>query len=184
MQVFVVAERNPCLDAAVGPAKWIDPPAGTIDAMGRIHVAALIQAFPKGERTLVITDRALTLPECGRLFGFSNDDRQIAVVSVWRLEEGGGTLARRLQNVITHELGHLDGLRHCSHARCLMRPAQTVADLDTRADAPCGRCPQKGKWWTWGWARNTAAVLAFVFLIAATQGAMRLAIPEFDAPYS
>ena len=184
MRILVIAEKNPRLEDAVGAADWTSAPENAIDDAGRLRVDEVIAAFASEERTLLITDRDLTLPACGRLFGFADHQRQIAVVSTFHLDDRRGSLRRWLANAIAHETGHLDGLKHCYSERCVMRPSETPADLDTRPDTACGRCPRRGRWWTSRWARTAAAALVLAGAVTGMEGGLRLALPEFDAPFS
>ena len=46
----------------------------------------------------------------------------------------------RLRNLILHELGHLQGLKHCRTPGCLMTPVMAIEELDYRQDLPCEIC--------------------------------------------
>jgi hypothetical protein len=135
-------------------------------------------------RVLVLTDRDLAMPGCDFLFGFAERKRGVAVVSTFRL--GGAsdpiTLAGRARNEIAHELGHLEGLRHCANADCVMRLVRSVPELDTRPHTTCGRCPRaKRLSISSGVAITAAVLLAFAGLDA---GLGPLLGPGFQAPFT
>lgn len=73
-------------------------------------------------------------------------------------------MARRVANVIAHERGHLDGLRHCATPGCLMQAVGTLDGLDARSDEPCGRCPRARVGRTAAAVLALASLSAFVFL--------------------
>jgi hypothetical protein len=122
--------------------------ASLIDPAGRLMVRPTLRAYnggPGGHRVLVITSRDLYMRGCGRLFGFSDRARGVAVVSTYHLRSDCVDAGKaRLANVIAHELAHLDGLKHCRTPGCLMHPAQSAADIDGRAQQACGKCPRAG----------------------------------------
>jgi hypothetical protein len=168
-----------------GPAGTrIAPPSGTVDGAGKLRVSDAIAALASDERTVLITDHDLTIRDCGRLFGYSDHARKFAIVSTFHLNDGHGSLRRRLHNALAHELGHLDGWAHCSDPRCVMHPSTVAADLDTRPDTTCGACPHRDKWWSSQIARTAAAVLSLLLMIVGTNSALSLLLPEFDAPFT
>jgi hypothetical protein len=110
-----------------------------LDASGRVPARRLVRENPQ---TLILTSSDLAVPGCNSAFGFADRRRQAAVVSTARLGGPGSPARERLAKVIAHERGHLRGLSHCRAQGCVMRPARTVEDLDTRGLAPCGCCPR------------------------------------------
>jgi predicted Zn-dependent protease len=136
-----------------GSGVHADPPARRVTgyplaAGERLPVEQTIAWAAKfhepGERLLILTHHDLLLPECSVLFGFADPRANVAIVSSFHLRADGDRVRwpRRLQNEIAHELGHLQGLKHCGQRGCLMRPVAQAAELDVRSSEPCGRCPQ------------------------------------------
>ena len=144
MRVLIMAARTRRLTDAAPSGTWVSESSAALDRRGRLRVSETIVALACAEPTLLITDRDLTTPESRQLFGFTDYRRGVAIVSVFRLDDGSDSLARRLENVISHERGHLAGLRHCANPHCLMNPASAATDLDSRSEAPCGHCPRRG----------------------------------------
>jgi hypothetical protein len=152
------------IDDALSPRDRTIAGDDHVDALGDsgpLDVAATIawaqRHRPRNGPVLVLTDRDLSIPEVGSLFGFSDRRRGVAIVSSFRLAATDAVQSRRrIANAIAHEAGHLDGLRHCSND-CVMRQAMHAADLDTRPGVPCGRCP-----------RRTNVVTATVVALAVT----------------
>jgi len=57
-----------------------------------------------------------------------------------------GAMRRRCCRVVAHEIGHMAGIRHCVHFRCLMNGSASLAESDRR---PLHLCPvdlQKLQW--------------------------------------
>lgn len=137
------------------------------DRLGRVSVEEVARAHRQPEGTpplLLLTSHDLFLSGCHSLFGFASARDQVAIVSSARLgREGDERRRTRLANVIAHERGHLDGLRHCPTRGCVMSRAQSVADIDARGLEPCGRCPRASH----RLVGALAAVAVLVLLIAA-----------------
>lgn len=78
------------------------------------------------------------------IMGIADLNDRTAVVSLHRLSYGGADAAlqtERLVRVATHETGHLLGLPHCTHSRCLMQDARgAVATIDASTGRLCFRC--------------------------------------------
>lgn len=100
-----------------------------------------------GAPVVFVTRRALRTARCASVFGFASRRARAAVVSLAGLESGGGAQARRrLAAIASHELGHLAGYRHCRTPGCLMRPAESVEDLDSRRLEFCPACRRRRRW--------------------------------------
>ncbi len=106
-------------------------PDSAITADGKVSVDKLIpglaSALPGKEAGLIValTARDLAKSGCGSLFGYADTKRGICVVSTARLGASPDEIAPRLENVIRHEIGHLEGLHHCHQKGCLMEAAMT-----------------------------------------------------------
>ena len=186
MRFLLMAEPNRGLEMAAPAGEWVPLPAHAMDQAGRLQVRLLIESLASGP-AVIVTDRDLATPECSQLFGIADYRRQVAIVSTYRLDDGSATLAGRLRNAIAHEQGHLDGLLHCSQPGCLMKPAQSIADIDSRRLTPCGQCPKRRSLLN-NLFRPTLASFAIGFaalavLVAGVQTILRLATPEFSAPF-
>jgi hypothetical protein len=132
---------------------------------------------------VAVTGRDLSRSGCGSLFGYADRSRQICVVSTARLGWPPEKLRARLENVIRHEIGHLQGLNHCRRRGCLMRPARIPADLDQRNSAPCPGCSRRP---LSGGAilRRAAALLFLVSALAAMNLAASLLRPAPKTPFA
>ncbi|MGJ5819904.1 hypothetical protein [Paludibaculum fermentans] len=125
----------------------------------------------EGEHLVLLTPLDLKLRGCASAFGYADRRRGTAVVSTFRLGGSGEQqLAARLMNVIEHERGHLDGLKHCQTAGCIMSVARCVEDVDARSLQRCERCRQPHS----AWRARAAAIAVCVLAIAAAQGGASL----------
>ena len=133
--------------------------AGPIEAEGLLRCA--VEARRSTSRILIMTNRDLKVRGLVSLFGFADRQKGAAVISTARLSDPADSsrLGSRLMNVAQHEIGHLNGLRHCRDPRCVMMAVSTPAEIDARASEACGLCPRHS-----GWARRTAG-LAAAFMI-------------------
>jgi hypothetical protein len=169
------------IERAVGPS------AASANSAARRQVADALRAFrpdAAAPRVLVVTSRDLVKRGLHRLYGFSDRRRRVAIVSTFQL----GSDPARVANVIAHELGHLDGLRHCRTPGCLMSPARSVHDIDARAGRPCGSCPRAlgslvARAGRAGVAASLAGVTACAMVFAGLDLVERLLNPPPKAPF-
>ena len=103
------------------------------------------------EKTLVaaIADHDLSFPGLNFVFGLSDSENGVSVVSMHRfLQKKKATRSdrpafeRTLKTAI-HELGHLYGLSHCKDQKCAMFFSFNVADTDYKQKQFCSRCTEK-----------------------------------------
>jgi archaemetzincin len=151
---------DPCLvsNGAALADEWhpVQGPAGAgaLDAEQLARAAAPRRR--RGRPLLVLTHRPLRLSGCHSIIGFADRRHSVVVISTLRLIDADSSAAfRRLHNVIAHELGHLDGLKHCPAAACVMHPVRDAADLDRRPFVTCGRCPRT---WTAAFLRRVQSI--------------------------
>jgi Peptidase family M54 len=113
------------------------------DDEGRVPAIQVIrqQKTQDGWPVIIVTARDLHVQGFKRLFGLSDSRRRTAIVSTYHLQcEEPERVRKRLENVIAHERGHLQGLSHCTSPACLMNPARAAEDVDARPLAPCLLC--------------------------------------------
>jgi hypothetical protein len=109
-----------------------------------------------GAPRVFVTRKPLATARCAAVFGYARRRARAAVASLAGLEsDDAEQTRRRLEAVIAHELGHLAGYGHCRTPGCLMRPAETAADLDLRRLDVCPACRRRRAW------TLAAALLAF-----------------------
>lgn len=91
---------------------------------------------------LGVLDVDLFVPDSPFVFGESDREARIALVSIFRLRQGVDleTLRRRLQIEVVHEAGHLVGLSYCDDPRCVMFLATSVSDVDRKGLSLCNLC--------------------------------------------
>lgn len=157
---------------------------------GRVRVEELIAGIKRDARfhdfrpLVVLTGRDLARVGCASLFGYADRNSQIAIVSTFRLQHPDPeTMRVRLENLIRHEIGHLQGWRHCKEPGCLMCPAQTPEELDDRANHPCLRCSRRAAR-TSVWLRRASAALFLVLAFAGLNLSAYLLKPSPKAPFA
>ncbi len=98
---------------------------------------------------LGITRADLSFPGLNYVFGLSNPEDGVCVVSMYRfldrkeVAQSDRPAFERTLKTAVHELGHLYGLSHCKDRKCAMFFSFTVADTDYKQRQFCGRCTEK-----------------------------------------
>lgn len=90
------------------------------------------------DKVLVVTDKPLAGPE-GRIYGQADVGGLYAVVTTHGFYDGSGRGDERLVLEACYLLGRTMGLPRCDDAKCIMHPAETLADIDART-AFCESC--------------------------------------------
>jgi archaemetzincin len=78
------------------------------------------------------------------VFGVATLAKRVGVYSIARLDEKydgmpqGATLERRTIAVASHEIGHIFGIEHCLHYRCVMNGSNSLEESDGQ---PLHLCP-------------------------------------------
>ena len=109
-----------------------------------------LQSFA-AEKTLVaaIADHDLSFPGLNFVFGLSDPENGVSVVSMHRFLQKKKTTQsdrpafERTVKTAVHELGHLYGLSHCKDQKCAMFFSFNVADTDYKQKQFCSRCTDK-----------------------------------------
>jgi archaemetzincin len=110
------------------------------------HCSAILRrmgaAVNRQDFLLGITDVDLFVPEMPFVFGEADRETRTAVISIFRLRQGGPLEAqlRRLSGEAQHQVGHLLGLSNCEDARCPMFLATSLAECDRRGPELCHSC--------------------------------------------
>ena len=85
------------------------------------------------------------------VFGIASRAEGVAVVSLFRLSRDymlrefvpRHLLKERLFKETLHELGHLNGLSHCSNPSCVMSRSPTTVEVDEKLPMLCDECMEK-----------------------------------------
>ncbi len=119
----------------------VQPEDGPVDVKNLIRLVSRL-GVSHGP-CLVLTLRELKSNDI-TVFGYAHEASRIALVSLNRIGHAASweISKRRICNEAMHELGHLNGLAHCSH-RCVMKPVTTAKELDCRPFKECGHCPRR-----------------------------------------
>lgn len=96
---------------------------------------------------LGVTELDLYVPVLTFVFGEAQLNGPCAVISTHRLREeyygmppNEDLLVERMMKEALHELGHTQGLRHCTDWRCVMSSAHTAERIDLRQAGFCPAC--------------------------------------------
>ncbi len=116
-------------------------PGGQVPASDLIRqLAPLRRAF---DRVLGVVDTGLSHPGVNHVFGFTDPESRVSVMSLCHLGRKGeapAKIARRASKTAIHELGHSYGLRHCKDHRCVMFFSFNLTDTDYKDSGFCERC--------------------------------------------
>ncbi len=92
-------------------------------------------------KTLGVTDVDLFAPETNYVFGEAQMDGEVAIISLYRLQElDRGLFLERAGKEAIHEIGHTLNLEHCDNDSCVMRFSHTIEDTDVKSGEFCEKC--------------------------------------------
>lgn len=89
-----------------------------------------------------LTGADLYVPRLNFVFGLAVREG-LAIVSWHRLQDEEGTFTIRLAKEVIHEVGHLEGLGHCSDETCVMWFSNTLWETDRKKADFCPACRLK-----------------------------------------
>ncbi|MCS7258894.1 MAG: archemetzincin [candidate division WOR-3 bacterium] len=104
------------------------------------------------DRALGLTDVDLYNNRHDYVFGATDPQRKVALVSIIRLNPGFykmlediKTYYSRITKEAIYELGFLFNLSKCPQEDCVMHPVANIVDLDLKSERFCGNCSIKLK---------------------------------------
>jgi archaemetzincin len=88
-----------------------------------------------------LTWKDLYVPSLNFVFGLAAEEIGAAIVSSHRLkEEDAEIVVARIAKETIHEVGHLEGMAHCTNERCVMWFSNTLAETDRKKAEFCSKC--------------------------------------------
>lgn len=94
---------------------------------------------------IAVTETDMYAGRLNFVFGYADYVNHVGIVSLARLggRKDGSLFARRLLKLVRHEIGHMYGMAHCTHATCVMRGANSRAEADSTPLSFCPSCAAK-----------------------------------------
>lgn len=81
------------------------------------------------------------------VFGESNVNKEVALISLWRFEQNriffdcdGPLMLERIKKQAIYETSTIYGLRTCADPKCVMYYCQTMDELDNKDSKYCAKC--------------------------------------------
>ncbi len=118
------------------------------DAASIINVLEAIPLDP-ASKVIGIADLDLFVPLFTHCLGEARQAGRCAIISIYRLRESKSEASpisplglERAAKIALHELGHLFGLVHCDHPKCLMHFSSDPQELDPVTFHFCRYCNQ------------------------------------------
>jgi archaemetzincin len=106
-------------------------------------ISRCLERFSSPSRFCVgLTRVDLYMPSLNFVFGLALRSRGLAVVSWCRLRNDDNLFVTRLAKEVIHEVGHLEGLNHCSNESCVMKFSNTLGETDAKGLDFCPACVQ------------------------------------------
>ena len=133
----------------------LDPGFAVDTERGQYYSTAILARLaatnpPPGHRILGVTLLDLYVPILTFVYGEAQISGPCALVSAHRLREeyyglpeNSARCDQRLLIEALHELGHTQGLRHCSDWSCAMASSHSIESLDLKETRYCDACAAK-----------------------------------------
>jgi len=143
--VAIVSEKLGVDVSLLGRAECragFDPARGQWRA-DRVITGGVERFSSPGRFCIGLTGMDLYMHQLNFVFGLALRPEGLAVVSWHRLGAERDVFVDRLAKEVIHEVGHLEGLDHCSNELCVMRFSNTLEETDRKGLDFCFACARK-----------------------------------------
>ena len=129
----------------------LDRERGQMDAEKAIPFVSRHPSLRDYQVKIAFIDEDLFYDGLSFVFGIASRTEGAAVISLFRLSRDymlrdfvpRHLLKERLFKETLHELGHLNGLSHCSDSSCVMSRSPTTVEVDEKLPMLCDECMEK-----------------------------------------
>ncbi len=111
--------------------------------LANAQLAYIVSLAKTKNFTLGITDRDLYSMDLNFVFGVALPFKGCVVSSARLVSADFKLFKSRWRKEVTHEMGHVFGLSHCSNPFCVMHFSNSVADTDRKGEDFCSVCRSK-----------------------------------------
>jgi archaemetzincin len=135
---------------ALEPLPPLPDPSEAYDSLRRQYhstrlLVLLEQHLPTvpADRLLGVTAHDLFVPGMNFVFGEARCPGKVAVISTKRLRaspRNRDLFRERVLKESVHEIGHTQGLKHCSDPLCVMHFSEHIGDTDRKSSTFCKKC--------------------------------------------
>ena len=102
------------------------------------------------ELLLGVAPHDLYVPNMNFVFGEARCPGRAAVISTFRLKSQARSnpelFGSRVVKEAVHEIGHMQGLRHCTDPLCVMYFSERLSDTDRKHEDFCAECERNVMW--------------------------------------
>ena len=107
-----------------------------------LYMLHMLKKQNNQQKLIGITNQDIFIDGMNFVFGLASQTARICIVSLHRLVEHQIPTQKEKERIvkeITHEIGHVYGLQHCT-GNCVMAFSNSVSDVDSKNSELCTKC--------------------------------------------